>query len=190
MVELSDLSATIAREVRAGRHMRGWTLETLASRSGVSKGALVAIEQGRGNPSIATLCRIADALGVAMARLVEMGDAPAVRVIPPERTVRMWSGAAGGHGTLVLGSDSPVELEVWDWQFEPGESHEGEPHPPGMREVVYVLSGTLTLRAGPDEARVPAGGAALFPADQPHTYANEQDEPTRFVMVVEAPPAG
>ena len=47
----------VARNVREARLERGWTLEQLATRSGVSKGMVVQIEQARTNPSIGTLSK-------------------------------------------------------------------------------------------------------------------------------------
>ena len=63
MTDPAMVPAAAARTLRSLRTGRGWSLDALASRSGVSRGALVAIEQARGNPSIATLCRISDAFG-------------------------------------------------------------------------------------------------------------------------------
>ena len=55
------IARTIGRRVREGRTGRGWTLDVLAQRSGVSRRMLVNVEQGVTNPSIATLLRLADA---------------------------------------------------------------------------------------------------------------------------------
>src|SRR5262249_51899158 len=72
------ITQAIASNVRAQRAHRGLTLDALAARSGVSRGMLVQVEQGRTNPSVSTLTRIASALGVTVARLVEVGDVPMV----------------------------------------------------------------------------------------------------------------
>jgi transcriptional regulator with XRE-family HTH domain len=183
------VTAAVARNLRALRTGRGWSLDTLAARSGVSKGVLVAVEQARGNPSVATLCRISDAFGVALSRLVEVDDTPAVRVVPAERTVPLWRGSRGGTGTLLAGSDPPQHLELWDWRMCSGDGYDGEPHPPGTREVVWVLDGELTLTVGGERVVVPTGGAAVFLGDRPHRYANEGEAVLRFAMAVTQPPA-
>ncbi|HTF47362.1 MAG TPA: helix-turn-helix transcriptional regulator, partial [Pseudonocardia sp.] len=65
-----DVSSTVSRAVAANlrglRARRGWSLDQLARRSGVSKGVLVALEGDRGNPSLTTLCRLADAFAVSV----------------------------------------------------------------------------------------------------------------------------
>jgi len=80
MSDTPHVTGAVARTLQALRTERGWSLDQLAARSGVSKGVLVALEQERSNPSLATLARISDAFGVPVTRLVEISDEPAVRV--------------------------------------------------------------------------------------------------------------
>ncbi|HEV8279920.1 MAG TPA: helix-turn-helix transcriptional regulator, partial [Streptosporangiaceae bacterium] len=47
----SDLGGALARTLQSLRAERGWSLDQLAARSGVSKGVLVALEQARSNPN-------------------------------------------------------------------------------------------------------------------------------------------
>jgi ribosome-binding protein aMBF1 (putative translation factor) len=65
-----DLTSTIARVLQSFRSERGWSLDQLVLRSGVSKGVLVALEQGRSNPNLATLGVRTVALGGAPRRAV------------------------------------------------------------------------------------------------------------------------
>ena len=51
MAEVPDITAAVARTLQALRADRGWSLDQLAARSGVSKGVLVALEQGRSTPT-------------------------------------------------------------------------------------------------------------------------------------------
>ena len=74
------VSRAIGGRVRQGRSRRGWTLDQLAERSGVSRRMLVSIEQGSANPSIATLLLISDALGIGLPALVELDRSPGLRV--------------------------------------------------------------------------------------------------------------
>jgi transcriptional regulator with XRE-family HTH domain len=182
------VTAAVARNLKAIRARSGWTLDGLAARSGVSKGVLIAIEQGRSNPSIATLCRIADAFGIAFARLVEVSEAPVIRVVPPSRAIPLWQGQPGSRGSLLIGSDPPQHIELWEWRMRSGDGHDGEPHPAGTREIAWVLEGELTLTVDGERAIVPTGAAALFVADRPHRYANEAADDLRFALAVSQPP--
>ena len=76
----NDLSAALARTLAALRAERGWSLDQLAARSGVSKGVLVSLEQARSNPNLATLARVGDAFGLPVTRLLDVPPEPGVRI--------------------------------------------------------------------------------------------------------------
>ncbi|GDY32962.1 XRE family transcriptional regulator [Gandjariella thermophila] len=190
MADQDALARAIAANVRAARAARRWSLDRLAALSGLSKGVLVAIEQGRGNPSIGTLWRIAEAFGTGLAQLVEVEREPPLRVAEPGTGAVLWRGTAGGAGTLLLGGDRPV-VELWHWTMRPGEEHHSDPHAPGVRELLLVVEGEIELRVAGQRARIAAGGAASFAGDRPHGYLAVGEVPCRFAMTVLAPePAG
>jgi transcriptional regulator with XRE-family HTH domain len=174
----------VGRTVRVMRSAHGWSLDQLAARSGVSKGVLVALEQGRGNPNLGTLVRISEALGVALTRLVQVQEEPLVRLFPPERHVVLWRGPSGGLGTLLGGSDPRPSIELWKWELTPAERHDSETHSPGTREILYVEEGTLVLIVDGHRHVVPVGTAGVFAADRPHSYLNGGESTCRFVLAV------
>ncbi|WP_327589269.1 XRE family transcriptional regulator [Nonomuraea sp. NBC_00507] len=179
------INQAIANNVRFQRSHRGLTLDQLAARSGVSRGMLVQVEQGRTNPSVSTLTRIASALGVTVARLVEVADVPMVRIVDKADVVTFRQGDV--QARLLVGADTPMILELWDWRLAPGEHHDGDPHPPGTREMLTVLEGELTLSVYGRSHVIGKDDAVLFTADRPHRYANQGEEELRLIMVVAEP---
>ena len=184
------VTGAIARNVRALRSGHGWSLDALAQRSGVSKGMLVQVEQGSANPTVGTLSRIAEALDVSIARLLDLGEQPAVRVVRAAETVTLWRDDSGSHGDLLLGMDRREHVELWSWHLLPGSQHAAEEQWAGTREMLHVLEGRLRLSVGSETWDLGPGDAALFSADRPHVYANTGSVPTRFQMVGVMPPAG
>lgn len=71
MADLDLLTQSLARNVKRWRGERGFTLEALAARAGVSRGMLIQIEQARTNPSLGTVVKIGDALGVSITTLLD-----------------------------------------------------------------------------------------------------------------------
>jgi len=179
------ITQAIATNVRAQRAHRGLTLDALAARSGVSRGMLVQVEQGRTNPSVSTLTRIASALGVTVARLVEVSEVPTVRIVDKAEVVTFDQGDV--RARLLVGADSPMILELWDWRLAPGEHHDGDAHPAGTREMLTVLAGELTLTVYGRSHVIGVDDAVLFTADRAHRYASTGAEELRFVMVVAEP---
>src|SRR5256885_16764229 len=92
-----SVARAIGGRVRHGRNSRGWTLDQLAERSGVSRRMLVSIEQGAANPSIATLLLISDALGIGLPALVELDDRPGLRVTRAGAAPVLWRGEQKGR---------------------------------------------------------------------------------------------
>jgi transcriptional regulator with XRE-family HTH domain len=189
------IGAVIGGRIRQRRSERAWTLDELAARSGVSKRMLINIEQGSANPSIATLLRISDALGVGLSALVDAGRSPRMQVTRGGSAPVLWTGPSGGTAVLVAGTGPPDIAELWDWRLAPGEVHESEPHTSGTRKLLLVLEGTIELKGGQDTQRLAAGDSASFRSDVADSYGNPASPgphaPTaRFALAVFEPQMG
>lgn len=185
-----SLTQAIGGRVRQGRGSRGWTLDQLAERSGVSRRMLVSIEQGSANPSIATLLRISDALGIGLPALVDMDRSPRLQVTRAGAAPVLWRGTAGGRAVLVAGTEPPDVTELWDWTLGPGESHPSEAHATGTRELLLVLNGQLELRVGQHAELLATGDSASFAGDLAHEYGNVGPATARFALTVFEPGVG
>ena len=181
-----QLNGVIARRIALLRKGKQQSFDELAVRSGVSKGMLVQIEQGRANPSIATLCRLAAGLGVSVADLISSGNESksSVHIVAPDETRILWKGPKGGSAALLVGSDGPDMLELWSWTLQPGERYEARPHSVGTLELVHVQQGSLALEVDGVVHVVVAGASAFARTDRPHAYACDGKTPVHFTMVV------
>src|SRR3954470_22399820 len=115
MTQAVAVNELIGERVRQHRTARGWTLDELADRSGVSRRMLITIEHGEGNPSIATLLRISDALAVGLPVLVDVQRPRALTVTAAGEAPVLWRGPGGGQAQLVAGSQPPDVVELWSW---------------------------------------------------------------------------
>ncbi|MET7331008.1 XRE family transcriptional regulator [Nonomuraea sp. NPDC005650] len=170
---------TLAANLRAARQARGWRLEDLAARSGVSRGMLQQIETARTNPSIATLARISATLGISIGELVE----------PPEELGKVARASEAvprnqGRARLLINDNRPPFSELWEFRMPPGEEIRTEAHPEGTRELIHVHEGTLVVTVGGAEFTVPAGDALRMRGDRAHAYLNPGPGPVRLTMVV------
>ena len=101
--------------------------------------------QGAVNPSVGTLLRLSDALGVGLPALVEPPEPKPLKITRSGEGAELWSGAAGGRGVLVAGTTPPDVVELWDWTLGPGDRHASEAHAAGTKELVHVLEGAITV---------------------------------------------
>ncbi|WP_166878758.1 helix-turn-helix domain-containing protein [Salinibacterium sp. ZJ450] len=186
-VDTVTLASTIGARIRRERLAREWTLDHLAEAAGVSRRQLVNIEQGEANPSIGTLLSMSDALGIALSALVEPPSSRVVRISRAGEGAQLWTGEHGGRGVLLVSTQPPEVVELWDWRMNPGDRHESKPHHPGARELLHVSAGVVTLNVGGDRHELAAGDAIMFPGDVPHAYGNEGAEPAQFSLTVYDP---
>ncbi|MGW1228016.1 helix-turn-helix domain-containing protein [Streptomyces sp. NPDC001478] len=190
MTDLDQLTQSLARNLKRWRGERGFTLDALAARAGVSRGMIIQIEQARTNPSVGTTVKLADALGVSITTLLDYEQGSPVRLVPEAQAVRLWSTEAGSATTLLVGTEARGPLELWSWRLAPGDASRSDPHPEGTVELIHVTAGELTLVVGDETFAVPAGTSATFEAHHPHAYRNDGTEPVEATMAVSIPPVG
>jgi transcriptional regulator with XRE-family HTH domain len=182
----AEVNDHIARHIARLRRAQDLSFDALATRSEISKGMLVAIEQGNANPSIATLCKLAASLRVSITDLL-MGDdqaSAAVQIFAPGQAKTLWQGRNGGRATLLVGSQGPDMLELWEWTLFPGDEYPSKGHPAGTMELLAVSEGTLALQVDGLDHLIAAEHRAVAATDRPHTYRCHGKKRVRFHMVV------
>jgi transcriptional regulator with XRE-family HTH domain len=185
---MSDAALEIvAHNVRSARAAAGLSLDALAARAEVSKGALVALEGARGNPNFATLVRLADALGRSVSSLMEDAREEPVIVVDADDVAPLWTGPSGGTARLLLTNPRPAPVEVWHWRLHPGERYESHPHPAGVTETLTVVRGQMLLVLGDAERPLRAGATTSYAAHVPHAYEGAGRGPCELIMTVHLP---
>ncbi|MGG5260582.1 helix-turn-helix domain-containing protein [Phycicoccus avicenniae] len=188
--QAAALAATIGSRVRGRRQAKGWTLDQLAGAADVSRRAVVNVEQGVANPSVGTLLRLSDALGVGLPVLVGPAEPLPVAMTRAGEGAVLWNGEHGGRAVLVAGTEPPDVAELWDWTLAVGECHESEAHAAGTQELIQVHAGTLTLGVGDQSLTLSPGDAVAFSGDVAHRYANESGSRVQFSLAVFEPGVG
>jgi len=178
------VSLAVARTLKQARKAQKITLDELSRRSGVSKGMVVEIEKCTANPSIGILCKIAAALGLSVADIVNVTEAPSAHIIESQDIPTLWTGDLGGTARLLAGTSGPNMIELWRWEMHPGESFASSGHPQGTLELFHVEKGTLKCMIGKTELIIPAGSSAVAKTDVPHSYSNAGRSKLVFTMSV------
>ena len=182
---IARIGATI-REQRVGRY----TVEELAERAGVSAGLISQIERGIGNPSFATLLRLASSLDLPLASMFNE---------PAEGRHNMLVRRADRRRIEVPSQGVVMELIVPDTERKLGvvsmtipahfdganssDSHEGE-------ECVIVQSGSLVATVGGQEFQLEAGDSLTYDSSLPHWWHNRTDSAAVMVAISTPPSLG
>ncbi len=142
------------------------------------------IERGESSPTVATLWNLTQALQVDFAGLLEGRPRPGIEIVRAEAAPII---AGRGHG-LIIRILSPAEAvgehEVYDLSFGVGGGLVSDPHSPGCRESLTVISGNLRVISGEEESRLGPGDTARYPADRNHEI-HAMDGAARAILIVQ-----
>jgi mannose-6-phosphate isomerase-like protein (cupin superfamily)/DNA-binding Xre family transcriptional regulator len=176
----------VGERLRAIRALRRCTLRTVAERSGLSESFLSQVERGRSNASIASLRRIADALGVSVSDLFEPTGPPRPRVLRREDRPALTFGVLGRK--LLLTPKPLHHLEVFVGELAPGGSTGTEPYAHGDSEELFVvLQGTVQLELGGELHELEQGDSIDYRSSTPHRISNIGDELAEVMWIISPP---
>lgn len=164
------------------------TLKTIAERAGLSESFLSQVERGRANASIASLKRIAGALGVNVADLFEPnGKTSRPRVLLRESRPALTFGTLGRKYML---TPRPLEhLQVIVGELDAGGSTGDEPYTHGdSEELLVVVEGSVHLQLGTEVFELRTGDSIDYRSSTPHRLTNAGDG-TAEVMWIISPPS-
>jgi transcriptional regulator with XRE-family HTH domain len=176
----------LGTRIRSLRQARRLTLRDVAERAGVTESFLSQVERDVTSPSIATVHRIAGALGLSIAQLFAE-DAETSRVVRREARRRI---AYPGLGAVdeFLTSNMTGRLQVILSTIDPGGGTGAEPYTHDSdEEVVVVLSGVLDLWVADEHYVLREGDAITFPSRLPHWNANHGDAPATVLFCLTPP---
>jgi transcriptional regulator with XRE-family HTH domain len=185
-----SVAASIGTALRQARRDRGWSTRELAARADVSQPFLSNVENGRTTPSVATLYRLAAALGLPPAALLPGTDEGTVVVRAGAGARMPISDVPDAVTSQLLSGARDRAIEAFRYDLPPGFvepewfSHDGE-------DFVYVLDGTLVFMRGQDEEITLEQGDSLWHASQaPHCWRTGDDAAARVLLVTVNHPRG
>ncbi len=171
------------RTLREGRRL---TLKQLADQVGCTGAHLSQIENAHTSPSIATLKRIAEALGVNIVDFFGEKEPaePVVTRVQDRRDV--YLGNWNARIQQLVASTEGKLMQPFYTVVEPGGgSH--DPYSHVGEEFGVVLRGTLTITVGESTYRVRPKESFYYSCRVPHRWVNEGDEEVEVVWVVSPP---
>jgi len=159
----------IGSRLRAARKAHGYTLDQLASASGLTKGFLSRVERDETSPSVASLITLCEVMSIEVGSLfsapevalVRRADAPAINlggtgVTEQLMTPRTQSNLQLVHSTIEPGGHGGKDLYTINCEVE----------------VVYVLKGSIEMLFSDRTQKLATGDALTFSGGEPHTWVN------------------
>jgi transcriptional regulator with XRE-family HTH domain len=185
----SDLAPVVGANLRRLRMRRGLSLEKLSQRSAVSRAMLGQIELGQSAPTINVLWKIARALDVTFATLIQAREAGGTNVLRKASAKVLTSQGGAFSSRALFPFDGPRRAEFYELKLAAGATEAADAHAPGTVENLVVSDGKLELvidrGAGqPETHRLDTGDAIVFVADAAHSYVNVGDAACVMYLVM------
>ena len=176
----------IGPKIRHTRLLKGLTLRHLAKSAQCSESLLSKIENGRANPSLIMVHRIASALGTPVAGLFQHGADPhdvvlrrGQRPVIETDQVRRGNGIQleavipATPGNLLSGYINHIEP---NGRSEELMQHEGE-------EFGYVLEGEVEIKVSGHPYKLGEGDSFHFRSERTHSYRNVGKKKARILWL-------
>ncbi|MFN3513066.1 MAG: helix-turn-helix domain-containing protein [Phenylobacterium sp.] len=181
---IDEATRRLAHRIRVEREARGWSQGELAERSEVSKAMIGKIERGEASPTAALLGKLSGALQLTLAALLTRAEAEGGRKTaaadqpvwrdPGTGYLRRQVFARGDHPVELVEVELPagarVDLPAASYAF--------------IRQVVWVLSGTLAIEEGGRRTELAAGDAYAFGEPAQSSFINPAPEPCAYLVAV------
>jgi transcriptional regulator with XRE-family HTH domain len=163
----------LGTRVKSLRTQRGWSLESLADASGVSRSMLSQIEREQANPTLAVTLRIARAFGLSLGELLEIpGAASTVTVIRAEDHTYHYRSDKDCRIRTLSPLNLEKDVEFYEVRLQGGGALRSSPHFEGTREFLTVQRGRLRVESAGDVEELNQGDSASYRADVPHALVN------------------
>ena len=176
----------VGGRLKAARTARDMTQRDLATRAGVTNGMISMIEQNKHSPSVATLNRLTDALGLTFADFFSLELAPAPQIFYTRKElVRLTEGKV--QFAVIAGERRDKVLQILHEIYEPGGDTGAEMLTHRGEEGGLVIEGEIELTVGDKRAILGPGDAYYFESTIPHRFRNVSKKRTVIISACTPP---
>jgi quercetin dioxygenase-like cupin family protein len=175
----------IGEHIRQLRLKRQVSVRAFAAQTGFSASFISQLENGQVSPSLGSLQKIAETLGVTLGEFFAAAASEAeedliVHASERRRLDSTWSDAhLEALGSMTLTRRLEPVLAI----FGPGGKSGKHVHSHSREEFAFVVKGRVTLTLGDEENVLSAGDAVTLPAGSPHRWENRGKETVEVLIV-------
>lgn len=177
------VSVNIGERLRELREARNISMRTLATKSGLSANALSMIERGRASPSVSTLYKLAEALGISITAFFG-SDTERQKIVFLKSDARARVSFTRGVFEGLGGEQFTGRVEPFMLTLE-NSAHSG---PRAMshsgHEFVFCLRGELEYQVERQLYHLEAGDSLLFAAHLKHKWRNPGKNVATAIIII------
>lgn len=180
------MNGSLGERIRTMREGRGESLKQLAGATGLTQSFLSQVERDLTSPSVASLRKIAEALGTSIATFFA-GGSPNGRLVRKEARPVLVHPKRRWRDSLLTPTLKGKLQVIWT-EIEPGGGSGDEPYTHDSdEECVVVVRGRLDFWVGEEQYRLKSGDALTFESRIPHKNRNPGPGRTQVLWVMTPP---
>ncbi len=185
LIDEATIDRRLAQRLKALRSERGWSLDSLAKLSTVSRATLSRLENGEVSPTASVLGKLCAAYGLPMSRLMRMVEddfAPLVR--PGEQTI--WHDPSVGFERRSLSPPAQTLAgEVLECRLDAGAriTYDAPPRP-GLEHHLTLLEGALDVSVNGQSYQLRPGDCLRYQLLGPSAFATPDDSAARYLLFI------
>ncbi|MEA2229936.1 MAG: hypothetical protein QOF04_3566 [Solirubrobacteraceae bacterium] len=182
--EIEHTVSELGSKVAKARAERGWSLQQLANRSGLSPASIHKIEKSGMTPTITSLMKLAAALGKSVGSFIEESEGlRPVTVTRSDERPRLHTSKQGLVLNSVSGRYGPFFVAGAEAQVEPGADSGPDPMMHPGEELVLLVEGSMHFTIDGERYDLEEGDSIHFRTAYPHSWANPSDRPARAIWL-------
>jgi transcriptional regulator with XRE-family HTH domain len=183
-----EIERRIARRLARLRAERGWSLEALAERTGISRATLSRLERSELSPTAAMLGKLCTVYGWTLSRLMAEAETRPPTLLPPAEQPE-WTDPQSGYRRRAVSPPAPglrgelVEVHI---PFGASVSFDASPIA-GLEHHLWMLEGSMTLEVEGSLYRLRAGDCLRYVLAGPTRFQAIGKRGARYIIAIVRP---
>ena len=184
----TEIERRIAVRLAQLRTERGWSLEDVAERSGISRPTLSRIERSELSPTAAMLGALCTLYGWTLSRLMADAETPPPNYIPAGEQAH-WTDPESGYRRRAVSPPSPgLRGEMVEVHIPAGATVSFETSPiAGLEHHLWMLEGAVTIDVDGSSVSLRTGDCLRYVLNGPSKFQNAGKRSARYVIAMVRP---
>ncbi|CCG86713.1 helix-turn-helix domain-containing protein [Erwinia piriflorinigrans] len=187
-MDIHPTEQRLAQRLSDLRSEKGWSLETLAELTGISRASLSRIERAESSPTATLLNRLCNVYGLTMSRLLSEVELDDIQLLRPDRQ-SVWRDAQNGYQRRSVSPPAPAfHAELIEARLDAGARIDYDIPPlAGLEQHIWMLGGVLEFALDDRQWRLEQGDCLRFHLFGRSSFHAPEATGAHYALVVARP---
>lgn len=183
-----EIERRIAQQLARLRADRGWSLEALAERTGISRATLSRLERAELSPTAAMLGKLCSVYGWTLSRLMAEAETRQPNLVAAAAQTE-WKDPESGYRRRVISPPTPgLRGELVEVRMPAGAIVSFDASPiPGLEHHLWMIEGAITLDVEGSSFTLHAGDCLRYVLNGPSRFQNPGKREARYIVAMVHP---